>query len=352
MSLTQLFCYWTPVSDLSTLRGMPLTDLRFFATTVSDLSPLEGMKLTTIVFTPKNITKGIAPIRQMKSLKTIATGLADKDQFPPAEFWKKYDAGEFNKPTSAAVPADRKPITTFNAPAFQRWMKEVAALPAEKQVEAVAKKLQELNPGFDGKVNGFWGNDTPKIENGVVTGFGICTDNVTDISPVRALERLRSLGLGNDRNHRSKFSDLSPLKGMPLTTLDCSHTPVSDLSPLQGMSLTSLGCVSTQVSDLSPLKGMRLTGLNCACTQVADLLPLKGMPLTVLWCDNTQVSDLSPLERMNLTVISFTPKNITKGIDLIRQMNSLKTIAVGYEAKDQFPPAEFWKKYDAGEFSK
>ena len=31
-------------------------------------------------------------------------------------------------------------------------MKEVAALPAEKQVEAVAKKLQELNPGFDGKV--------------------------------------------------------------------------------------------------------------------------------------------------------------------------------------------------------
>ena len=33
-------------------------------------------------------------------------------------------------------------------------MKDVAALPAEKQVEAVAKKLQELNPGFDGKVTG------------------------------------------------------------------------------------------------------------------------------------------------------------------------------------------------------
>ena len=26
-------------------------------------------------------------------------------------------------------------------------------MPAEKQVEAVAKKLQELNPGFDGKVD-------------------------------------------------------------------------------------------------------------------------------------------------------------------------------------------------------
>ena len=79
----------------------------------------------------------------MKSLKTIGLSWEDKEQFPPAEFWKKYDAGEFGKP-----------ITTFRDPAFQRWMKDVAALPAEKQVDAVAKKLQELNPGFDGKVTG------------------------------------------------------------------------------------------------------------------------------------------------------------------------------------------------------
>ena len=33
------------------------------------------------------------------------------------------------------------------------WAKQVSALPAEKQVEAVlAKKLKELNPDFDGKV--------------------------------------------------------------------------------------------------------------------------------------------------------------------------------------------------------
>jgi hypothetical protein len=48
----------------------------------------------------------------------------------------------------------------------------------------------------------------------------------------------------------------------------------------------------------------------------------------------------------------FTPKNITKGIDLIRQMKSLKTIGVGFRDEDKFPPAEFWKKYDAGEFNK
>jgi hypothetical protein len=55
---------------------------------------------------------------------------------------------------------------------------------------------------------------------------------------------------------------------------------------------------------------------------------------------------------MNLTETHFTPKNITKGLDVIRQMKSLKTIGISYQEKDQFQPAEFWKKYDAGEFNK
>ena len=62
------------------------------------------------------------------------------------------------------------------------WIKQVAALPAEKQVEAVAAKLKELNPGFDGKV-------TPDIEDGVVTELS-SLDEVTDISPLRALKKL------------------------------------------------------------------------------------------------------------------------------------------------------------------
>ena len=78
-------------------------------------------------------------------------------------------------------------------PAFQQWVKATQALPAEQQIEAVSKKLMELNPGFDGKVMGYEGKATPKIENGVVTELGFCTDNVTDISPVRALVGLKSL---------------------------------------------------------------------------------------------------------------------------------------------------------------
>ena len=58
---------------------------------------------------------------------------------------------------TGALRPDKSSSATINDPAFQKWMKQVANLPADKQVEAVAKKLKELNPGFDGKV-------TPKID--------------------------------------------------------------------------------------------------------------------------------------------------------------------------------------------
>lgn len=47
-------------------------------------------------------------------------------------------------------------------PVDDAWVKQVAALTAEKQVEVVRAKLKELHPDFDGKV-------THKVEDGVVT---------------------------------------------------------------------------------------------------------------------------------------------------------------------------------------
>ena len=120
-------------------------------------------------------------------------------------------------------------------------------MPAEQQVEAVSKKLVELNPGFDGKV-------TPTIKNGVVTGLQFLTINVTDISPVRALTGLKSLigtGFGVEK---AKVSNLSPLEGMRLTTLHCFNNNVSELSALKGMPLVTLLCYHNSISDLSPLK--------------------------------------------------------------------------------------------------
>lgn len=196
-----------------------------------------------------------------------------------------------------AVPVTSPPRNTaINDPAFQQWMKGVAALPAKRQVDAVAKKLQELNPGFDGNV-------LHGVENDVVTELTFPTERVTDISPVRALVGLRVLHCSGNAAGPGRLADLSPLDGIKLTHLNCGGTQVSDLSPLKGMPLVWLDFSGTSVSNLTPLNGMRLELLHFEHTKVADLSPLEGMRITSLNCGYTQVSDISPLKNMKLTFL-------------------------------------------------
>lgn len=151
-------------------------------------------------------------------------------------------------------------------------------------------------------------------------------------------------GLGNrlEMDKDGKYS---------LNLCDCKQ--VADLTPLKGLPLTTLNLQSCgQVQDLAPLKGMPLTSLILKnCGKVQDLTPLKGMPLTTLELEGCgQIQDLSPLRGMPLTEVTVTPKNISKGMDVLREMKSLKTIGIGGDAKKKFAVEEFWKRYDTGEF--
>jgi len=328
-SLDALYCNYSPVADLTPLKGSPLRWLYCLGTKI-DLAGLRD-------FSVRWLHCDFQPMRDTEILRSIKT-LEKINDKSVADFLQQ------------AGPANA---------AFEQWLKDTQKLTPEKQVEEVAKKLQELNLGFDGKV-------THKIENGVVTELQFLTDRVTDISPVRALTGLRSLTVAGsafppfytDRN--GKLADLSPLRGMNLTFLSLRGTQVSDLSPLQGMALTSLECSRTKVFDLSPLKDMKLTGLSCGLTPVSDLSPLKGMKLTELALEETAVFDLSPLKGMPLTMLHLYSTKVTdlwplKGMplkllwcefkperdtEILRSIKTLETI-------NGKPAAKFWKEVDA-----
>lgn len=199
-----------------------------------------------------------------------------------------------NMPRSAPPTAN----ATRGEP-LSRWLREVASLPAEDQVKAVAAKLVNLNPDFDGQVR-------HRIEGGVVTRFEFATDHVTDLTPVRALTGLTYLFCAGTPWDKGQLIDLEPLRGMRLTGLMCACNKVADLSPLVGMKLTYLECAGTAVTDLEPLRGMPLEQLQCRlCPGIQSLAPLQGMPLKSLDCSNTRVSDLTPLKGMPLYNLSF-----------------------------------------------
>jgi len=251
---------------------------------------------------------------------------------------------------------------SWNTPAFQKWEQATKALPEKKQIEAVLKKLKELNKDFDGRV-------ITENPTGTFLSFQFSIDFVTDISPVRALTNLK--GLNCYGTAPCPFHDLSPLNGLPLKAVTFSNCDIEDLSPLEGMPLTSFMVGITQVTDLSPLKGMSIETLSCHAspvasleplrdmpltyldmhdTEVSDLSPLAGMPLNFLNAGNTRVTDLSPLAGRPLTELTFNQPNVTRGIDAIRKMTTLQKI--GTDATALLIAAEFWKKYDAGEFGK
>ena len=53
---------------------------------------------------------------------------------------------------------------------------------------------------------------------------------------------------------------------------------------------------------------------------------------------------------MPLQEVRLTPKNITQGLEILREMKSLKTI--GISSNQAWPAAEFWDRNDKGEFKK
>jgi hypothetical protein len=55
-----------------------------------------------------------------------------------------------------------------------------------------------------------------------------------------------------------------------------------------------------------------------------------------------------PLAGMKLKKLSFTPKPELKGLQVIRQMNSL--VEIGTALDKIMSRSEFWKKYDEGAF--
>jgi hypothetical protein len=68
----------------------------------------------------------------------------------------------------------------------------------------------------------------------------------------------------------------------------------------------------------------------------------------VLWINSTGITDLNPLQDMPLEDIRLTPKKITQGLAILRAMKSLKTIGIDWS--QAWTAAEFWQRYDKGEF--
>ena len=149
--------------------------------------------------------------------------------------------------------------------------------------------------------------------------------DLTD-TPVRNLEPLSGLPLSTLRLANTRVEDLAPLATLPLEELDISDTAVADLTPLERLPLTSLRLSRTRVQDLAVLVGMPLTTLSIAGTRVQDLAPLKGLKLAELDATSTLVADLTPLTGMRLTSLRLAGTRVTNLTPLVGMPLTVLTI--------------------------
>jgi Leucine-rich repeat (LRR) protein len=118
---------------------------------------------------------------------------------------------------------------------------------------------------------------------------------------------------------------------------------VTDISAVRDMPLNTLWLTDTQVGDLQALEGMHLESLDVHGTPISDLTPLRGMlSLRRLDIAESQVTDLTPLAGLRLERLVFTPERIEKGIDVVREMPTLKAIGTSFESVKA--AAQFWEK--------
>ena len=172
--------------------------------------------------------------------------------------------------------------------------------------------------------------------------------NVEDLSALTGNKTLKKIYL-NETN----VKDLGPLKGMPLEELNLVGARAEDITALAGMPLKMLWLTGLPVSDISPLATTPLQSLTLHRTKVDNLQPLATLStLQRLHVGETPVTDLTPIARLPLTRLVFTPATVEKGVEAVRQIPSLQQMGVDFEndMSTLMPPAQFWSKFDAGEF--
>jgi Leucine-rich repeat (LRR) protein len=252
-----------PVSDLGPLRSLPLNNLTIASAPVRDLGPLAGMKLNHLAIQNTRVDD-LSPLRGMP-LKTLTHDFRlwrDEEvlrTLPDLQWVVSRHSGEF-----------WKHVQGLHAQ-FEEWRAKVAQLPPEEQVQAVVAELAR-DPRFDRRAV------RHVVKDGRVTELILPAIGLDEPVPVRGLPGLRRLVIAGLPGTQAPFCDLSPLRGLPLEELDCSHTHVRNLRPLIGMPLTRLDITGTDVADLSPLRGLPLQHLRLSFDP-AQVPALRELPM-------------------------------------------------------------------------
>ncbi|HYH63995.1 MAG TPA: serine/threonine-protein kinase, partial [Urbifossiella sp.] len=150
------------------------------------------------------------------------------------------------------------------------WLKLFLKQPPRVQVDRFTRELQRLNPGWDGKLES-------EVEAGKVVMLSFKSDEVADLSPVRAMRELTKLTAYGSGHERGRVVDLSHFRGLRLTHLDLyNNAACRSAEPLRGIPLSSLSLTIPRAAEVRAFRGMGLQTLFLYCLESTDGADLRA----------------------------------------------------------------------------
>ncbi len=302
MPLKLLQIFNTKVTNLEPIAAAALNDLQISGTKVADISVVRGMPLTRLQLHGCTELTDLSPLREVKTLTTLT--------LPPNakafEFLRAFPnltrlSFKYGKDFEAAETTEE----FWKSYDSQNWL---------YALRASGVKIDEPKREADGTWNVKCADpkftDLSALRGAPISGLSLTNSSVADLSGLQSLP-LRNLSIG-----WTKVTDLRPLSALSLETLDARANAISDLSPLRssplGRSLKRLQIYRTNVTDFSPLaECVNLEYLDASSTSLESLEALRGKKLTGLLLMNTKVKDIAVLAGMPLEDLQLNGTPVT-----------------------------------------
>ena len=276
----------------------------------TDLYALGATLIWTLTGSYDRDSLEAAPVsRQLKGVLRKCTAFSPEDRYPTAAALKDGLGGK-------ARGRQRKLLAAVCALALCLGAAGAVALPrmqGSQPVEFSSYCLElAVREELDRPLGEITYSDLEQVERLALVGNEVLEDpssysyymndmtgdtsrgDVSDLSLLASMPNLEEVWLC-----RQQITDLSPLEGLPLTTLVLCDNYIEDLSPLSSLTgLTTLWLGGNTPSDLTPLAGLTmLRNLNLdevggdGLTPLDSLAPLAGLPLVRLSLGGRSVSD-------------------------------------------------------------
>jgi eukaryotic-like serine/threonine-protein kinase len=366
-SLTSLRVNGTRIGDLSPLGRLPLDDLQIDATTIYELSALRGLKLTKLSMRETRVSD-LSPLSGMPLTFLDATALPAADYSPLAgapletliiqnsplrdlSFLSNSPVKELvlfgcNSARGFGVLAGLQRLNLLILPSNYHELpdQELAAIGALR-AHPTLRNIEE-SQWMGGRMVRtaqskaafwkMWDREMPLVLALRKSGYMFSLSKLSTGTYYVSIEN-------------QPLSDLSFLKGMPISDLWLSGCKVSDFSPIQDLPIRVLGLYRNPVSDVRALRKMPLEELSLEESNVSDLSPLRGLRLKkLLLHDCEKLADVGSLVDIR-TLEKLTVPVHARNIEKLRQLPNLKWLAFGIsDTPPRFPfttTEQFWEEF-------